>query len=549
MTSAIRIPRRGSGKTLRQIKSRAGQREGIIALCDPTQDEILKAVTSLCEDELRPYGRILRKRLGEFAEEEGKKASNICEVGRLRTLCEENSKLRVEPAGEADWSVVIKGSCTSFVDIYAEEDVYPEELWEAASTHFSALGEDEMNLPGGRYVSAQGLMALKLPFLEGYSLGQVCHFVQIAMTQRKLLGYLNGAIVPYGRSQTAVRERCAEQLSLCRKSKYSIATWDKLHACIAELLKEDPKGGLPLSNVKRVLRNRFQCDLSETALGHASVSELFKDVRLHDVCCVMLLDNGYYVFPASHSKTASASTAATSSEAASNPETPPSTPGKVKAMPRPMLSFLATTSPTTPSQRGMLLATSPPPASAQKLEDATTRPTSAGGMASPVFSDTSSLLATTPHKASLNTPWDLTCSALGMGTLYDPWTSPDPLPTGFWLTSVPSYSANSMLLPPSVFEAEPEALEDSKPRPVDTDGVSTPAQVHDHGYGSSTTDMGTPTSSIPMTPRQAQDSSFDTDEDDCVLMVRNTFLDFTASPTRRARRAVSESAPRARFAE
>ena len=35
--------------------------------------------------------------------------------------------------------------------------------------------------------------------------------------------------------------------------------------------------GVPLSNVKRMLRTDFCVDLSETALGHATVTDLFKD--------------------------------------------------------------------------------------------------------------------------------------------------------------------------------------------------------------------------------------------------------------------------------
>eukprot|EP00928_Gymnodinium_smaydae_P039393 TRINITY_DN26925_c0_g1_i2.p1 TRINITY_DN26925_c0_g1~~TRINITY_DN26925_c0_g1_i2.p1 ORF type:complete len:742 (-),score=181.92 TRINITY_DN26925_c0_g1_i2:207-2432(-) len=263
----------------------------------PTRENILDAVQSLCKDELRPYGRILRKRLGEFAQSNGKEATSICDVERLRELCMFYSDFEVEPLGEADWFVVAKGTSSTFVDIYDEEDPYPEELWEAASDYFGGLSEHEMNLPGGRYERAQGLRSLQLPFLSGYSLGQVNHIVQIAMTKRKLLGYLNGAIVPYSRSETAVRERCAEQHVLRRKSKLPIATWETLRRYIKELLREDPKGGVPLSNIKRVFKSRFGCELSQTALGHASVSALFEDPRLQDVCRVTLRD-GYYVHPA-----------------------------------------------------------------------------------------------------------------------------------------------------------------------------------------------------------------------------------------------------------
>jgi hypothetical protein len=44
------------------------------------------------------------------------------------------------------------------------------------------------------------------------------------------------------------------------------------------------------------MRNRFKIDLSETTLGHATMSDLFKDVRLQGMCKVRLLENGYFLF-------------------------------------------------------------------------------------------------------------------------------------------------------------------------------------------------------------------------------------------------------------
>merc|ERR1719162_2178099 len=99
-----------------------------------------------------------------------------------------------------------------------------------------------MNFPGGRYVCARGFISRNLPFLEGYSLGQVCHVVQIAMTTRKLLGYRSGAIVPYKESQTKVKELCAEEQRLCTASKRAIASWDSFRVCMMQVLMST--GGL-----------------------------------------------------------------------------------------------------------------------------------------------------------------------------------------------------------------------------------------------------------------------------------------------------------------
>merc|ERR1719174_427825 len=88
-------------------------------------------------------------------------------------------------------------------------------MWGAAAAYFQLLSGDNMYLPGGRYSCAQELQARDLAFLQGCSLGRVCHIVQLAISQKKLLGYLNGAVVPYAFSQSMVKEQCAQLNTVC----------------------------------------------------------------------------------------------------------------------------------------------------------------------------------------------------------------------------------------------------------------------------------------------------------------------------------------------
>eukprot|EP00929_Paragymnodinium_shiwhaense_P053350 TRINITY_DN26696_c0_g1_i1.p1 TRINITY_DN26696_c0_g1~~TRINITY_DN26696_c0_g1_i1.p1 ORF type:complete len:728 (-),score=161.06 TRINITY_DN26696_c0_g1_i1:136-2319(-) len=267
-------------------------------LPEPNNVELVEAIQSLCLDQLRPYGRILRKRIAELSEAMGTAVADV-DVGRLRQLCLACREIWVEAHGDADWSAVVAGSSHTFVDIYSTHDDFPEALWRTASEYFEALPEHEMRFPGGRYVCAVGLRNKRLPFLEGYSLGRICHFIQIAMSKRKLLGYREGAIVPYRWSHTMVKEQCAEQGRLCRKAKMTLATWETLRECLRDIVERRhiSYDGIPLSNIKRMLRARFHLDLCETALGHATVSDLFKDERLSDLCTMKLLDNGYSIYP------------------------------------------------------------------------------------------------------------------------------------------------------------------------------------------------------------------------------------------------------------
>jgi len=264
---------------------------------EPSEGELVVAVTSLCQDRLRPYGRILKKRLAEIAENEGVEVPDA-ELNRLRMLCYECTSLRVEQEHETEWSALVAGTRPTFVDIYSQSDFYGEAFWDELTTYVEGLEDGDMSCPGGRYVCAKSLVDRNLPCLAARSLGEISHIVQLAMTQRKVLGYRNGAIVPYAFSETAVKERCAEEQRLVKRSKMPLPTWDMLRACLREMLLTAGTEGLPLSNVKRVLRSRFRMDLSETALGHANMADLFRDSRLEDLCVVTLLDNGYFLYTA-----------------------------------------------------------------------------------------------------------------------------------------------------------------------------------------------------------------------------------------------------------
>eukprot|EP00408_Alexandrium_pacificum_P036469 CAMPEP_0171273410 /NCGR_PEP_ID=MMETSP0790-20130122/62272_1 /TAXON_ID=2925 /ORGANISM="Alexandrium catenella, Strain OF101" /LENGTH=595 /DNA_ID=CAMNT_0011742401 /DNA_START=18 /DNA_END=1807 /DNA_ORIENTATION=- len=254
--------------------------------------EVTAAIETLYADQLKPYGRILRKRLNERAAAAGHRSTDV-DIKLLRASCNACSWICIQEEDGGDWSALLQGCPATFVDVYSPHDLYPAELWRAAAAYFEGLDDASMVLPGGRYSCAQVLAARGLQFLVGRSLGEVCHIVQLAISQKKLLGYLNGAVVPYKRSQSMVKERCAERQRPCTSAaqgKGALATWEMVRACLQEILCALAPGvnSIPLSNVKRLFRSRFHTELSETALGHAKLSELLQDPRLRDVCSVRL---------------------------------------------------------------------------------------------------------------------------------------------------------------------------------------------------------------------------------------------------------------------
>jgi len=263
------------------------------------------AVESLYLDELKPFGRILRKRVAERAQvATGREVAEV-DNARLKAACEACSWLRIEPEEGGDWSALIVGRTPSFVDVYSPRDLYAPELWAAAAAYFGGLSKGMLTLPGGRYSCALEIAARQLPFIAGLSLGKLCHIVQLAISQKKILGYSNGAVVPYAHSQTMAKERCALQRQTCAtssrggrtgaKASHPIANWDVVCAFMRQIFATHD--AVPLSNIKRIFRTQFRHELSETSLGHSKLTELLQDSRLSGICTVRLQGHGYVVYP------------------------------------------------------------------------------------------------------------------------------------------------------------------------------------------------------------------------------------------------------------
>jgi len=274
------------------------------------EEEVLEAIRSLYADELKPFGRILRKRVAERILQGNGQVGSITKLDALpevdakqvRAVCDGCELLQVQEEDGGDWSAVVGGQPSTFVDVYSPEDCYHPQLWCGLRTHCESSAGQDLSLPGGRYACAQALMALQLPLLAGFSLGRICHIVQLAISQKKILGYMNGAVVPYARSQSMMKEQCAmygqpttgngnDQNNI---SILPIASLEVARKHVLEIL-ETAKGEAPLSNIKRLFRSKYQIELSETSFGYSKLSELLQGQFFSDFCRVELRGHGYTV--------------------------------------------------------------------------------------------------------------------------------------------------------------------------------------------------------------------------------------------------------------
>lgn len=278
----------------------------------PTVEQILAAVQSLCADELKPFGRVVLKRLREDAAvaqalEHGVPVDSVdpesmprIDPKQLRRLCEECAFLQVAPEEGKEYSAVPLGHLCRFVEVCDPTDVYDGQLWCALSEHFESMASAGSSLPCGRYACARALLSQHLPCLDGFSFGTACHIVQLAISQKRLLGHREGRLVPFEVSDECAKERCAlrQEPFPSKKSEATsslpVATWESTRVCLRQLLLEACEKGaeMPLSDVKRLFRRQFELELNETALGYTRVHDLLQDPRLRDVCTVHSQGNG-----------------------------------------------------------------------------------------------------------------------------------------------------------------------------------------------------------------------------------------------------------------
>jgi len=264
---------------------------------------VSNAVWSLYDDQVKPYGRILKKRLAEMALAKGFGEVEV-DTYRLRQACQSCPWLNVldEPAGE--WVCLIPGMPEAFIDATDPTDVYPPHLWTSFSAYLDSLTqgpESHATMPGGRYACAQDLASRQLYFFAGHTLGQICQIVQLAISHKRLLGYSEGCLVPYALSQSKVKEqRANQQKPVATRGSRPLAMWPKVREVIQHILQGavmQKENAVPLSNVKRMFRSQFKVELSETALGYSKLSELLRDAFLSDLCVVELRSSGYVMIP------------------------------------------------------------------------------------------------------------------------------------------------------------------------------------------------------------------------------------------------------------
>lgn len=247
-----------------------------------TEAILVQAIESLYLDQIHPQqGRVI----GRIQEHTSQKWG----ISQLRRMSDMSPHVEVIPdsLGGRNFDVLLKwppANFRGFVDENSAEDPYPDHLWSNIDYFLQQetqrVAPAMAQWPGSRYRFAK-LIQERLPSMNMYSLGQVCHIVQLCIRTKALLGYHQGNLVPYAFSDDCKKHTSAvmyQPMQLGEGDAW-VQSWSEASRLLMILLQEEA-GAIQLSTLKAVCQRRFQKALSESALGHTKLSELLCDPRM-----------------------------------------------------------------------------------------------------------------------------------------------------------------------------------------------------------------------------------------------------------------------------
>eukprot|EP00927_Polykrikos_kofoidii_P054658 TRINITY_DN49045_c0_g1_i1.p1 TRINITY_DN49045_c0_g1~~TRINITY_DN49045_c0_g1_i1.p1 ORF type:complete len:552 (-),score=68.84 TRINITY_DN49045_c0_g1_i1:266-1921(-) len=175
-----------------------------------------------------------------------------------------------------------------WVDIDSPEDPYDEAMWEALHKYL----EGEHTFAGGRYGMARELKERNLPFLNDYTLGSVCHIVQLAIQHRKIIVYHRKMLKPI---QSIVGHQPIANGSGNAGGESEVEDMDRLTTLLFRMLVRHP-GGVQLSRMKQMIKNEFGSTVSEIAFQCTKLSELFNREPLMSIFKLDTDDGGKAIY-------------------------------------------------------------------------------------------------------------------------------------------------------------------------------------------------------------------------------------------------------------
>jgi len=287
---------RGKGRAVppgRQVDSTKGQVDmGQAALDslgpDGLRSMLISTLESLYEDRIKPMANYIKGRLKERSvpdiivksfEDLYTQHPDLFEVQNPKSGEETTIYFHKPPTWFKGW-----------IDIDSPDDPYDESMWKELAKFL----DGEHTFAGGRYGMARELMQRNLAFLGPYSLGEVCHIVQLAIQHRRLIVYHRKMLKPI-------------QTVLCQLSPdgtggpadtaegEEIKDMDDLTMVLFRMLLHHPSG-IRLCRMKQMIKHEFQRKLSEMAFQCTKLIELFNQEPLNETFVLDTENDGKSIY-------------------------------------------------------------------------------------------------------------------------------------------------------------------------------------------------------------------------------------------------------------
>ncbi|CAD7966884.1 unnamed protein product [Amoebophrya sp. A25] len=197
-----------------------------------------------------------------------------------------------------------------WVDPCNNSNPYPHAMWQKFEEYLREMMDDIHTKQGlktvtfhrGRYGMAQDLYGRRLPFFQGYSLGKVCHIVELAI-QRDLLHYENNLLLPAqacGKYHNAIYGvPTASSANAKHQEQGYVKDMNELKAILSDLLRKYPDG-FNLSTLKTKIKGWHGKRLSETVFHETKLLTLVQMPPLDNIVKIVKLQGncGYLCQPA-----------------------------------------------------------------------------------------------------------------------------------------------------------------------------------------------------------------------------------------------------------
>jgi len=251
---------------------------------DGVREHLTAALTSLYKDRIKPMGNYIKGRLKERSSPEVLLRQFADLYGQHPDLYQVQHSGSDEPtilfASAPDW---FKG----WVDIDASDDPYPDTMWK----EFKSFLDGGDNFAGGRYGMARELAGRNLSFFAPYSLGEVCHIVQLAIQSRKIIVYHKKMLKP----MTPVLTQTGSTNGTGASSDLDeIGSLLQLCEVLFKTLRSHP-GGIRLDRMKQMIKEECNCRLNEMAFQCTKLIELFRQEPLKQTFALENDGKAFYV--------------------------------------------------------------------------------------------------------------------------------------------------------------------------------------------------------------------------------------------------------------